>query len=98
MTIPMDAYTVAQLQSALIIIEQLDPTSPACVILRDTVEERTSVKVGNGVRVSVCPTPGCGGNMVYWPQSSRAAGVPIIGCLSCRYSTIGTIEGGGDAN
>lgn len=35
-----------------------------------------------------CPSEGCPGHLEPWPKSSAEAGVPIIGCILCRYSRI----------
>lgn len=41
-----------------------------------------------------CPTEGCHGRLIPWPKSSAEAGVPIEGCLLCRYSRLAGAHNG----
>lgn len=80
-------YTVAQLQVAVSIVELLDSSPSVVDILRDHIAQRTRVSLPLSQTLTrPCPTSDCPGVLSLWPQSSRAAGVPIIGCLLCRYS------------
>lgn len=94
MDINIDAYTVAQLQVALSIVEQIDPDSGVVGILRAAIARRTLVSHPSPqVSPRLCPTPGCYGVLAPWPKSSLAAGVSIVGCLLCRYSRMDVDNG-----
>lgn len=83
----LSGYTVAHLQTALLIAELIAPESGLCDVLRVEIDKRTA-PAQEAVRVlpTPCPSPGCQGFLTAWPQSSREAGIPIVGCLLCRYS------------
>ena len=90
----LSAYTIASVQTAAGIIRvakerglSIDQTDK---YLDAYVDEHTvlgHVLVLRG-QPTPCPTDGCPGHLEPWPKSSREAGVPIVGCLLCRYSMI----------
>lgn len=75
--------TAAQLSATVTrAMEELDR------YLTTYVDEQTVLGTVLSMRgqMDPCPTDGCPGHLEPWPKSSAAAGVPIVGCLLCRYS------------
>lgn len=91
-----EAYKIADLQQALGILQaaqgagmSLDDLSAQLgAAIDEVVAEKPRPKpLPDPAPQSLCPQ--CGRSVLeYWPMSSQAAGVPIVGCLLCRYSTI----------
>lgn len=84
------AYTTAALQTALIMMRETTHVLIQEVIADVEAEVSRRTVPANPYRQGPtprpCPTDGCPGHLEPWPKSSAAAGVPVVGCLLCRYS------------
>nr|WP_321465169.1 hypothetical protein [uncultured Desulfobulbus sp.] len=90
----LDAYSIADLQITLGMLAQAESSGLDISGLRSMIEQRVESTTNPQQPQQPppgqvpCPTDGCPGVLVPWPKSTAEAGVPIVGCLLCRYSMI----------
>lgn len=93
----MRAFSVRDLQTAATLVGVALDDGVTMTALQGVLAKEIEGRVGSvrsfpSSHPHRCPTPGCPGVLSRWPASTAEVGMPVVGCLICRYSRIEEAE------